>query len=49
MVNDRKEPGVYEVVWDGRNDSGMQLGSGVYLYRMVAGEYVQVRKMILIK
>lgn len=49
LLNDRKEPGVYQAVWNGRNDSGVQVGSGVYLYRMVAGDYTQVRKMILMK
>lgn len=50
LLNDRKEPGAYEAVWDGRNDSGAQVGSGVYLYRMVVeGDFVQTRKMILLK
>jgi len=49
LVNDRKEPGAYEAIWNGRNDGGAQAGSGVYLYRMVAADFVQVRKMILMK
>jgi hypothetical protein len=49
LLNDRREPGFYQMIWDGRNDSGVQVGSGVYLYRMVAGDFVQVRKMILMK
>ncbi len=49
LVNDVKEPGFCQAVWDGRNDSGARVGNGVYLYRMVAGDYVLVRKMILMK
>ena len=43
------ESGSHSVVWDGRDDSGRELGSGVYLYRMVAGEETSVRKMVLLK
>jgi choice-of-anchor B domain-containing protein len=57
LLNNRKEPGDYEAVWNGRNDSGVKVGSGVYMYRMVASDpsngsaqdFVQVRKMILLK
>lgn len=49
LLNDRREPGFYEAVWDGRNDSGVQVGSGVYIYRMTAGDYTKVRKMILVR
>jgi choice-of-anchor B domain-containing protein len=49
LLNERKEPGAYEAVWDGKNDHGKQVGSGIYLYRMVANEFVQVRKMILMR
>jgi agmatine/peptidylarginine deiminase len=49
LLNDQKEPGEYKILWDGRNDSEMTVSSGVYLYRMVAGDFVQTRKMILMK
>jgi formylglycine-generating enzyme len=44
LVNERKLPGQYEVTFDG---SG--LPSGVYFYRMHAGSFVQIRKMLLLK
>jgi hypothetical protein len=44
LVNERKAGGSYEVSFDG---SG--LASGVYLYRLTAGPFVQSRKMLLIK
>ncbi len=44
LVNERKLPGQYEVTFDG---SG--LASGVYYYRLTAGSFTAVRKMILLK
>jgi len=41
--------GTYSVEWDGMNDSGMQMSSGSYIYRMIAGDYVQSKKMVLLK
>ena len=35
--------------WDGKDDSGNRVSSGVYVYRMKAGDYVQSRKMVLLK
>jgi hypothetical protein len=49
LVNDRIEAGYYEVVWDGRNDSGIQVPSGVYIYRFEAADYQKVNNMILLK
>jgi hypothetical protein len=44
LVNEVKEPGTYAVQFDGSN-----LASGVYLYRLTAGSFVQTRKMIVVK
>jgi hypothetical protein len=41
--------GRHSVVWDGRDDGGLAVSSGIYLYRMIAGEYVSVRRMVLMK
>ena len=41
--------GEHSVIWNGRDDSGMQVSSGIYFYQMRAGEYQSVRKMILLK
>ena len=39
----------YSVVWDGKNNSHQALSSGVYFYKMKAGKYTSVKKMILMK
>jgi len=41
--------GVHNVVWNGLSDDGRAVGSGVYFYRMVAGDYSGVKKMLLLK
>jgi len=41
--------GSHQVVWNGRDDNGNQVGSGIYFYRMTAGEYQAVRRMLLMK
>jgi|GEM_PF-1715659 len=42
-------PGHYSVLWDGKDDYGRQLPSGVYIYRLEAGEFVESKKMILLR
>lgn len=49
LVDDVEEPGTKSVVWDGRNDRGESLGSGVYFLRLDAGTDRSVRKMLLMK
>ncbi len=49
LLHEKKDTGVHEIHWDGRTDSGEQARSGVYLYRIEAGEFRSARKMILAK
>jgi flagellar hook assembly protein FlgD len=37
------------VTWDGTDDSGKPVGSGIYFYKLKAGDFQKVKKMILIK
>lgn len=49
LVNKEMNAGVYKVNWDGTNGSGVLVSTGVYLYRIVANNFAQSRKMILLK
>jgi hypothetical protein len=49
LVNERQSPSFYEIEWDGRNDAGNLLSSGVYFYKLTAGSEVRLRKMLLLK
>ena len=41
--------GHYRLTWDGRDDLGRLVGSGVYLYALKAGDFAQSRKLLLMK
>jgi flagellar hook assembly protein FlgD len=47
LVNAVKESGSYEVHWDGRDEAGQEVGSGVYIYRLKAGPCNSTRKMVI--
>jgi len=49
LVDLNQNAGVYKVVWNGTNNSGARVSSGVYFYRMTAGKFVQVKKLLLLK
>jgi len=49
LVSKELPPGNYEVQWDGRDDAGRAVGSGVYIYRLRVGDFTQSRKMLLIR
>ena len=49
LVKDVVESGLHHVYWDGKDSEGKQVANGVYVYRMSAGEYTQVRRMMLLK
>jgi|GEM_PF-5345976 len=49
LVNERKTAGDYSIVWDGKNERGIPVVSGLYVYQLKAGEFTQTRKMIFLK
>ncbi len=49
LVDEKVNPGFYSVVWDGRDNQGRLVGTGVYFYRIVAGKFATTKKMVFLK
>ena len=49
LVQGTHEPGRYQIVWNATNDLGQGLSSGMYVYRIQAGDFVSVKKLVLMK
>jgi hypothetical protein len=49
LVSGPKAAGHYVAQWDGRNDRGNVVGSGIYFYRMTTAGFASTRKMVLLK
>ena len=49
LVNRNMDAGRYMVIWNGMDDLGNPAGAGVYLYQLRANQYVETRKMVLLK
>ena len=49
LVSSTQPAGVYFVPWDGADDNGIRLTSGIYYYRMRANDYVDMKRMILLR
>jgi hypothetical protein len=49
LVNERRPVGYYSIKWDGTNDFGQKVGSGIYLYRLQTEKYIESKKMLFLK
>ena len=49
LVDENMSEGYHQVTWDATDNSGSKLSSGVYFYRLTAGTFAQVNKMLLLK
>ena len=49
LVNSNYIVGNHSVVWNGKDENGRDVGSGIYFYQMKTNDYVTTRKMILMK
>jgi hypothetical protein len=49
LVNMRCDAGFFDAIWDGRDDSGNRLGSGLYVVQMKTKEFMAMKKVVMIK
>lgn len=49
LIDEQKKVGKHEVTWDGRNEHGEPVASGIYIYRLQVGENAKFRKMTLVR
>ena len=49
LVDNRMKAGTYALEWDGQDQMGRSVASGVYFYNLEAGDFNQIRKMTLVK
>jgi hypothetical protein len=49
LVNSKVSTGSHVAIWDGRNDFGAKVSTGVYFYKLSAGDFTKTMKMIMVK
>lgn len=49
LVNEQQSTGLISVRWDGRDDKGSDVSTGIYLYKLQAGEFTETKKMLFLK
>lgn len=49
LIDETKSPGEYSVIWNGKDDSGSSVASGVYYYQIITKDFDSSKKMILLK
>ncbi len=49
LIHESHEPGFYQAQWDGNNNRGANVSSGMYLARLQVGDFVEVRKLLLVQ
>lgn len=49
LLNEFKQPGEYNVTWNGKDDNEQHLASGVYFYQLKVGEFKAGKKMVLLR
>ena len=49
LVDEERQAGYYETIWDGKDGSGKNMASGIYIFTLQAGDFLATKKMILLR
>ena len=49
LVSETRSAGRHEVVWNGTDDRGQRVASGIFMARLKTGETVDLKKLVLVK
>ena len=49
LIDEERAAGKYNILWDSRNNLGQKVSSGIYIYKIIADNFVQTKKMVLAK
>lgn len=49
LVNDHRQAGFHKALWDSKSHQGIEVSSGVYFYRIEANDFIDVKKMVLLR
>jgi len=49
LVSGKRDAGYHDATWDGRDNAGQQVATGVYIYRLRAGNFTEVKKLMLLR
>ncbi len=49
LIDENKLPGRYEVIWDGKDEKGKEVSSGIYFYRLETSGFKETKKMVLLR
>ena len=49
LINNTQDAGYRSIIWDATNDYGKPMSAGIYLYQIQTGDFIQTKKMVLLK
>ena len=49
LVDEKKFPGEYREIWDGKNENNQEVSSGMYFYKLKVSDYGETKKMVLLR
>jgi len=49
LLDEEKPPGNHKVIWDGKDEKGREVASGIYFYQLKTEDYTSTKKMVLLK